>query len=144
MQDNHDPGPAPIWVSEVLHRAAARIDARLDQQLSEIGLTSRQYLLLRCVAENNGINQIGLTELTGIDRSTMTDMVGRLVARGLLVRQKKTTDARAYAVQITSTGTELLVRARPMADRIEASVVEKMPPGIREPFLETMKMSTWR
>jgi MarR family transcriptional regulator, temperature-dependent positive regulator of motility len=125
-------------VSEVLHRAAARIDASLDQGLATAGLTSRQYLLLKCVAANDGITQIGLTELSGIDRSTMTDMVGRLVSRGLLSREKKSTDARAYAVRITDSGRRHLDIGLPIAAKIDADVIATVAPEHRELFLSIL------
>ena len=124
--------------SEALHRAAARIDAQLDQRLSKTGLTSRQYLLLKCVAGNDGINQVGLSELSGIDRSTMTDMVGRLVKRGLLVREKKPTDARAYCVKISDSGRQHLALAEPAATEIDAAVMKKIDPDFRRQFLQSL------
>ena len=138
MQDNTNRCLDGTSVSELLHRAAARIDAHLDQRLANVGLTSRQYLLLKCVEANNGINQMGLTELSGIDRSTMTDMVGRLVTRGLLSRERKASDARAYAVSITDTGRQRLAVAGPIVIELDSSVINRLEPHLRDQFMQTL------
>lgn len=138
MQDCDNANSNGISISEVLHRAAARIDGKLDQHLAAIGLTSRQYLLLKSVGLHEGINQIGLTELTGIDRSTMTDMVGRLVTRGLLSRSKNPHDARAYHVRITENGQHLVAQAKPLADGIDDDFMSRIGPASREAFVQVL------
>lgn len=127
-------------VSEALHRAAASLDGHMDRRLADIGLTARQFLLLKCVGANDGINQVGLSELSGIDRSTMTDMVGRLVSRGLLVREKRANDARAYCVRLTESGRRHLELAQPVAIEIDSAVLDKIAPELREKFLETLHL----
>ena len=126
-------------VSEALHRAAARVDGSLDQQLATLGLTSRQFLLLKSVALRDGINQMGLTDLTGIDRSTMTDMVGRLIDRGLLSRTKNPRDARAYIVRITDSGRRQMALAMPIVARIDDVVLKGIEPAPRQAFLLTLQ-----
>jgi MarR family transcriptional regulator, temperature-dependent positive regulator of motility len=138
MQDSENANPNGISISEVLHRAAARIDGKLDHHLAAMGLTSRQYLLLKSVAVREGINQIGLTELTGIDRSTMTDMVGRLVTRGLLSRSKNPHDGRAYHVRITENGQQLVAQAMPLATGIDDDLLSRLGPVPREAFVQTL------
>lgn len=145
MQDNHDSLVCAVSPSEALHRAAARIDQRLDKRLAEFGLTSRQYLLLKCVGAQDGITQVGLSEMSGIDRSTMTDMVSRLVARNLLVRTKKASDARAYEVRLTEAGRQQLALAMPSVERIDTALLDKIAPHLRESFLQTIgDLSEWQ
>jgi MarR family transcriptional regulator, temperature-dependent positive regulator of motility len=138
MQDSQDTFLYGTSISEALHRAAARIDGSLDQKLSTVGLTSRQYLLLKNASLHEGINQSRLTELTGIDRSTMTDMVSRLVSRGLLARTKNPLDARAYHVRITESGRQQLALAMPMATQIDDDLLGKIGPAPRQAFLQTL------
>lgn len=51
------------------------------------------------------MSQTALVELTGIDRSTLADMVQRMLEKGLLSRERTTQeDQRANAVAISSAG----------------------------------------
>jgi DNA-binding MarR family transcriptional regulator len=47
------------------------------------GLTPRQIVVLITVEQNEGISQTGIVDRTGIDRSTLADVVKRLKSRGL-------------------------------------------------------------
>jgi len=79
----------------LLHRAgqcAADIFA-LEARAS--GLTPRQFAVLMVVAEEEGLTQTDLVERTGIDRSTLADIVGRLLSHGLIQRRRAKEDARA-------------------------------------------------
>ena len=71
-------------------------------------LTPRQYAVLLTVAQNEGLNQTQLVELTGIDRSTLADVVRRMLKKGLLQRRRTRDDARAYAVKLTDEGRKVL------------------------------------
>ena len=139
MQDTHMPFAIETPITELLHRAAARIDAQIDQRIAKAGLTSRQHVLLRSIAANPGINQMGLSALTGIDRSTMTEMVGRLVSRGLVVREKKATDARAYEVHLTDVGGEKLALAEPEAASVNDALSKLIEPALHDVFAATLK-----
>src|SRR3546814_19412818 len=77
------------------------------------GLTPRQFALMLAIYQNPGISQVELVRLTGIDRSTVAEMVARLIKRGLLVRQRTETDRRTNALAVTSEGEAQLRTAKP-------------------------------
>ena len=83
----------------LLHRASQCATELFES--SQLGdLTPRQYALLLTVDANKGLSQTQLVELTLVDRSTIADVVRRLVKKGLLRRQRSRWDAGAYAVGI--------------------------------------------
>src|SRR5262249_36867199 len=78
-----------------------------DLYAKEVGpeeLTPRQFTVLLTVDQNEGLSQTDLVRLTGIDRSTLADMISRLLKRDLLARKRTENDARANAVRITPAG----------------------------------------
>ena len=90
--------------SHLLHRALQRA---LDIYADEFGadaITQRQYAVLAAAAEHEGATQADLVRSTGIDRSTLADMATRMIAKGLLERERSTLDARANAVSLTEAG----------------------------------------
>ena len=90
--------------SHLLHRA---LQLALDLYAAEFGgagLTQRQFAVLAAVADHEGATQTDLVRLTGIDRSTLADMAARMIAKGLLERQRSLSDARANAVSLTEAG----------------------------------------
>ncbi|MCK9911289.1 MarR family transcriptional regulator, partial [Microbacteriaceae bacterium K1510] len=78
-------------------------------------LTPRQYAVLVAVAQNEGVSQTLLVEKTGVDRSTLADIVRRMLKKGLLQRRRTKEDARAYSVKLTDEGWRVLKAADPLA-----------------------------
>lgn len=101
-------------------------------------LTPRQYAVLTTVAANEGVSQTGLVERTGIDRSTLADIVRRMMKKGLLQRRRTREDARAYAVRLTEEGRRMLKVAEPVSRKVDERILESLPEKKREQFLEDL------
>lgn len=119
----------------LLHRAG---QCAGDAFLAEIGksdLTPRQYAVLLTVAHNEGLSQTDLVERTGVDRSTLADIVRRMLKKGLLHRRRTKEDARAYAVRLTEEGWRVLRACEPIVKRVDDRILDALPARSREQFL---------
>jgi DNA-binding MarR family transcriptional regulator len=125
-------------VLHLLHRAGQQAEIVFMGEISEDDLTPRQYAVLLCVDANEDISQTGLVDATGIDRSTLADVVRRLVTKGHLSRKRTRRDARMYAVRITARGREALNAARPGASRADERVLNVLPVRERQIFVDTL------
>jgi DNA-binding MarR family transcriptional regulator len=76
--------------------------------------------------------------MTGIDRSTLADLVARLLAQGYLQRRRTKDDGRTNSVRITSAGKRMLKLAQPGADEVDKQVLAAVPVGHRKPFTEAL------
>jgi MarR family transcriptional regulator, temperature-dependent positive regulator of motility len=103
-------------------------------------LTPRQVAVLATVAQNEGLSQTGIVERTGIDRSTLADLVRRLKKKGLLERRRTKEDARAYAVTLSDEGRRVLRTIEPLAKRVDEQILAALPPKAR-PLLITALQS---
>ena len=65
----------------LLRRAQQRAVDLFVQAVGENGLRPPQFAVLMTVYQNPGLNQTHLVDKTGIDRSTIADMIDRMVAR---------------------------------------------------------------
>jgi DNA-binding MarR family transcriptional regulator len=93
----------------------------------------------RTVAENEGISQTGLVDRTGVDRSTLADIVKRLTGKGRLLQRRRTKeDARAYAVKLTEEGRKALRTAGPLARRVDDRILDALPAKQRDPFMTAL------
>ncbi len=113
-------------LTHLLHRACQVADSIFNDEAGRTGLTTRQFAVLLAVSQNQDISQTGLVQVTGIDRSTVAEIVKRLLKRGLIRRRRTKTDARTYAVRLTDEGTELLNSVQPAASRAEARLSEAL------------------
>jgi DNA-binding MarR family transcriptional regulator len=92
-------------VAQLLHTALQRADSVFAQSVGRYALTRSQFAVLNAVKQSgSGGTQSALVEATGIDRSSIADLVGRLVKRGWLQRRPAEHDKRAYSVQLTQKG----------------------------------------
>jgi MarR family transcriptional regulator, temperature-dependent positive regulator of motility len=107
--------PSP-HVAQLLRRALQRADSVFAQSAGAHALTRSQFAVLNAVKQSGGGGtQSALVEVTGIDRSSIADLVGRLVKRGCLQRRPAEHDKRAYSVQLTAKGAAVLAAAEPTA-----------------------------
>jgi DNA-binding MarR family transcriptional regulator len=103
-------------------------------------LTPRQYAVLVAVSQNEGVSQTLLVQKTGVDRSTLADIVRRMLKKGLLQRRRTKEDARAYAVKLTDEGWRVLKAADPLAKRVDDKILGALPGPQRERFLQDLNL----
>lgn len=72
-------------------------------------LTRQQFALMLALGQKPGASQRDLVEATGIDKSTLKEMLGRLVTRGWVKRERDPRDSRAWTMDLTGEGTSLLL-----------------------------------
>ncbi len=103
-------------------------------------LTKQQFMLLSALEHNDGASQTDLVEITGIDRSTLAEMVRRMRDRGLLMRERTEDDMRANAVNITFTGRKAVKAARAAAEKADRGLLDPLPAAERARFLRLLGM----
>jgi DNA-binding MarR family transcriptional regulator len=122
----------------LLHRAGQCASDIFQVEMAEGDLTPRQYAVLVAVSLNEGLSQTDLVEKTGVDRSTLADIVRRMLKKGLLQRRRTRDDARAYAVKLTDEGWKVLKTADPLAKRVDDKILAALPNQQRERFLQDL------
>ncbi|CAN1502355.1 MarR Transcriptional regulators [Caulobacteraceae bacterium] len=124
--------------SHLLHRAQQAAADLHAAALGANGLTQRQFAVLAVLAEQDGVSQSELVGRTGIDRSTLAEMVARMEAKGLTQRAKSTTDSRANSVTLTETGRAMYQEAMPKLADVDAAVLARLPASKRAGFVELL------
>lgn len=119
----------------LLHRAGQCAGDVFSGEIGNTDLTPRQYAVLLTVAQNEGLSQTDLVERTGVDRSTLADIVRRMLKKGLLHRRRTKEDARAYAVRLSEEGWRVLKECEPLVKRVEQRILEALPEESRGQFL---------
>jgi DNA-binding MarR family transcriptional regulator len=108
------------------HQALCALYER-DLRDAEVDLTAQQAAVLAAIAEAQKPSQSALVDATGIDRSTMTDIVGRLSRKSLISRRRDTRDHRRNVVELTTKGKEINLRAGVLASSLESRILERIP-----------------
>lgn len=121
--------------SHLMHRVLQLALDIYSEETGPGGLTQRQFAVLEAVSHRSGLTQTDLVRATGIDRSTLADLVSRMTVKGLLDRERSTIDARAKAVSLSAAGQAALDAARPKVEAADKRILALLPKGKRDGFL---------
>ncbi len=110
------------------------------EEVGGAGLTPPQFSVVLAVHQNPCISQNDLVKLTGSDRSTVAELVGRLVARGFLVRKRLKDDQRVNRLLTTDEGRASLHSAISGAVTAEERIIAPIPEDKREDFIDCLKL----
>jgi len=126
--------------AHLLHRAGQRAADIFAEEAELGGLTPRQFAVLSVVSEQEGLTQSDLVARTGIDRSTLADIVARLLSRGLIQRRRAKYDGRAYAIKLSAQGARALRETQPGASAADTRLLASLPPAKRQDFLDSLNL----
>jgi DNA-binding MarR family transcriptional regulator len=138
MKQHHRAGALDTSALHLLHRAGQCAEVLFTAEAAKASLTPRQFAVLVAVGQNPDISQSGLVEQTGVDRSTLADVVRRLVNKGLLARKRTRTDARMYAVRLTAKGQSILNSVRPLATKVDQRILSVLRADQRATFIDAL------
>ena len=96
-----------------LRRVMRALDRSSRRLLIDHGLTAAQRAVLAVLETQPGASSTTLARAAGVGQATLTEMLDRLVARGLVVRTRSTTDRRRVELALTADA-ERLLRATPV------------------------------
>lgn len=127
-------------LNQLLHRTAQRADALVESALADLQLTARQFAVLDEVERSPGTSQIRLGAATGIDRSTLVDIIDRLQRRGQIERQKSSFDRRESSLLLTESGQATLQAARPFVRAVNDALLASIPEGQRDALVNCLDL----
>ena len=122
----------------LLRRAQQYAHDLYAKEVGSSGPTPRQFEVLHTVAQNEGLSQTDLVRTTGIDRSTLADMIARMIKKGLLSRKRTKEDARANAVSITAAGSRMLKSAQSGVAKAESATLKVLPKTQQSCFMKAL------
>jgi DNA-binding MarR family transcriptional regulator len=120
--------------SHLLRRAEQFASEMFIRSELRDGVTLRQTVLLAAIAEAEGASQSDLVRTTGVDRSTLAEMMARMEKRGLIVRSAAADDGRAKSVSLTSQGRRRLDDALPAMRQVDRALLGAIPAHQRVAF----------
>ncbi|MCU1573596.1 MAG: transcriptional regulator, MarR family [Micrococcaceae bacterium] len=121
-----------------LYSASRAATAAYRPLLDSLGLTYPQYLVLLVLWERDGATVRDLGEELELDSGTLSPLLKRMEAAGLLSRQRSSTDERRVEVRLTSTGAAL----QKQADAVPRQLADAA--GLTEPELNELRATLIR
>jgi MarR family transcriptional regulator, lower aerobic nicotinate degradation pathway regulator len=116
----------------LMNWCAARSRGAFADALEQLGLRPAQFAVLSVIDTEPGMTQQALVDATGIDPSTMVQLLDSLEQAGWAQRRPHATDRRKRAVHLTKDGRAVLTRARRAATSVGEATFAPLAPQERE------------
>ncbi len=110
-----------------LYSAANAVIRAYRPLLDALDLTYLQYMVLMVLWEDSGLTVKELGERLRLDSGTLTPLLKRLEAKGLVNRKRSPYDERARIITVTPEGKALRHKARDIPQQLACSV--GLPPA---------------
>jgi DNA-binding MarR family transcriptional regulator len=94
-----------------LYAASRAVTARYRPMLDELGITYPQYLVLMLLWEEDGLTVGQLGARLALDSGTLSPLLKRLTAAGLVTRHRRADDERSVSIRLTDNGRALKLPA---------------------------------
>jgi MarR family transcriptional regulator, multiple antibiotic resistance protein MarR len=112
----HAPEEAP-GVRTLITRARSSLLSSFDTELEPFGVTGAQFEVLKNLARSAAETAANLCRALHQDTGSMTRMLDRLEEKGLVTRERDTSDRRLVLVRLTGAGESLIPKIRPALRR---------------------------
>ncbi len=132
-------------VTSNLFRAASAVRNHLERTVllsSDLSWTAFVVLWVAWIWEPIETRQIAAEG--GFSKATLTGVLGTLEGRGLVTREKSTTDGRLVIVQLTDAGRTLMDKLFPKFNKQEQEIAGAMSHDSRVAVAEALRLLTKR
>ena len=120
----------PDYLPYLVNRVGAALVARFTADaLDTHGLTIAMWRVLAALSDNGAQRQVDIAGMTSIDVSTLSRLVSRLIAMGLVTRLRSVRSNREVMVRLTAQGETLVGELIPVARALEKSAIAGLPKG---------------
>jgi len=109
-----------------------------EQRLATKDISVAQWVVLRTLYDSNGVTLNEAARQVGVDKSTLSRMVERLVQKGLANRSEGQ-DRRSVGLTLTPAGKMLVPQLARLADENDEAFFRTLSSRQREGFLTTIK-----
>ena len=96
------------------------------QRIVSSQISSPQFGVLSSLTATPGLSQADLCAELDLDRSTIADIVQRLVDRGLISRERHAEDKRRYCLFLTDQGTREYAALLPKVSELDAELTANL------------------
>jgi len=129
--------PAANSFGSLLTKTKWLYDAHFNRLLKEgqIDVTPEQFAVLITVRANTGVSQNEIARRGYKDKTNVARIVDGLEKRGLLARRPDAADRRAFRVELTAEGEELMQHLFPIVARLNEAATKGLSASEREMLL---------
>lgn len=122
----------------LIRRAQQIAVSIFTEQLSSADITPVQFAILNALLGSPGIDQVSLAKRVAFDPATSGSVIGRLEAKGWVVRQADPNDRRRKLLVVTPAGVQALGLIQADVARIQEKILSPLTPQEQRQFVQLL------
>lgn len=116
------------------------LDVRSKRMYREIGVTGPQRLVLRIIGSHPGSSAGEIASVLEIHASTLSGILARLEAGGMIARKADPADGRRFIFRLTAAGRRIDVQRRGTVESAVKRVLARTPPGAASRCADVLRL----
>jgi MarR family transcriptional regulator, lower aerobic nicotinate degradation pathway regulator len=113
----------------LLRCAHQRASEDFNAVMGRFSVTPTQFAALAKLDDLGSVSQNQLGRLTAMDPATVSGVIGRLIARGLVRQSQDARDARLVLLALTASGRTAVLEMKAAAAEVSRRTLEPLSPG---------------
>jgi DNA-binding MarR family transcriptional regulator len=111
-----------------------------EQLTGQNDITPRQFGVLLTLHQQGTLTLTELSNHIRVDRSTLGEMINRMVKRALITKRNNGSDGRSAEVLLAPAGKAVLLKIVAGAARLQAALLAPLPPEDRAHFMRCVRL----
>jgi DNA-binding MarR family transcriptional regulator len=117
------------YLPYLINRVGGAVSDAFGEELAKDSLTISMWRVLAVLLHEGPQYMTNLAELTTVELSTLSRLIGTMQRRGLVTRKRNGTDGRHVSVSLSARGTTLTTRLLPAAAALQDRMIAGMSPA---------------
>jgi DNA-binding MarR family transcriptional regulator len=122
----------------LIRRAQQIAVAIFAEQLASADITPVQFAILNALLDSPGIDQVSLAKRVAFDPATSGSVIGRLEAKGWVVRKADPADRRRKLLVVTPQGVQALAHIQSDVAQVQVKILAPLTPQEQTQFVHLL------
>ncbi len=122
----------------LLNRVGVRMGDLFSRRIASYGITLPMYRVMAALWETPGQRLNDLADMTTVELSTLSRLVGTMEKMKLVSRSRLENNARTVAIALTDSGRAMVEELMPVAQHFEQVAVSKLSPSALKTLKKTL------
>lgn len=122
----------------LIRRAQQIAVAIFAEQLANADITPVQFAILNALLGSPGIDQVSLAKRVAFDPATSGSVIGRLEAKGWVVREADPSDRRRKLLVVTPQGVQALANIQSDVAHVQEKILSPLSPQDQSQFVHLL------
>ena len=125
----------------LISKLSHRMSVELDKALKKYGVTISQWAILNLLWQKEGMSQVEMQQILGLEGATITGLLQRMESGGFVRRSPDPDDRRIQRIYLTDLGRSMEIPLCNEAQKVNEKALQDFSPDERNFFMRLLLRS---